>query len=54
MIARGFSGMREINCFVLPHLYVSSVSGFENRNTASRETLCHFLVYHGYPVTGFD
>jgi len=46
--------MLEIKCFVLPHLYVSSVSGFVNGNTPSGETLRYFLLYHGYPVTGFD
>lgn len=54
IIAKGFSGMPDNNYFVLPHLYVSSVSGFENENTPSRETMRNFLVSHGYPATGFD
>lgn len=44
----------ECKKLTINYLYVSSLSGFENRNTPSRETQCHFVVYHGYLVTGFN
>lgn len=43
-VAKGFSGMPDINYFVLPHLYVSSISAFEDKNTPSREIVDNFPV----------